>query len=599
MTIVRKLLVIILVAFSLVSCKKEPEIVLTPMEERLASMTLDEKLGQMLQAERNGLGLNKITNLNLGSVLSGGGSHPTPNTPQGWLSMIDSMQTAASRSTSGIPIVYGIDAVHGNNNLLGAVLFPQNIGLGATHDADLVERIGKAVAVQLQATGIAWDFAPCLAVAQDIRWGRTYESFSEDPQVVSALGTAFIKGLQSKGIMATAKHYLADGGTFYDAEKNAYQLDQGDVKLDEAAIRALHLVPYLSAINDGKVMSVMVSFSSINGDKMHASKYWITDVLKTELGFEGFVVSDWEAIHQLSGSLYNQVTAAVNAGVDMLMEPYQYVDVLSALKRAVNNKDISQERIDDAVLRILKAKEALGLFEEKTNNAVLDMAGDQALAREAVAKSQVLLKNDGVLPLKKSANILLIGPGADNAALQNGGWSFSWQGESDNSHFPNATTLLEAFTAVASANGGHIYTDPKDASKADVIVVVLAEKAYAEGVGDSTDLSLTGALAHPDNQEALAMARSAKKPVVTLLLSGRPLLVNDELPYWDAFVASFLFGTEAQGVTDVLYGDVDFSGTLSFSWPKTVEANLTSSMLSDRDMELVQFDIGSGLTFTK
>jgi len=596
MNTIKKILVILMMTIALSSCKKEPVVVLTPMEERLASMTLDEKLGQMVQAERNGLGLNKITNLNLGSVLSGGGSHPSPNTPEGWKKMIDEIQAAASRSTSGIPVVYGIDAVHGNNNLLGAVLFPQNIGLGSTHDPDLVERIGKAVAIQLKATRIAWDFAPCLAVVQDVRWGRTYESFSEDPLIVSALGAAFIKGLQSENIMATAKHYLADGGTLFDENKTSYMLDQGDAPLTDELIRAIHLKPYISAIDEGKVMSVMVSFSSINGDKMHASKKWITDVLKTELGFEGFVVSDWEAIHQLPGSLYNQVTAAINAGVDMLMEPYQYVEVLSAMKRAVNNNDISMERIDDAVLRILLAKEALGLFDENTDNTSLDQVGDQALAREAVQKSQVLLKNNGVLPLKKNANILLIGPGADNAALQNGGWSFSWQGESDNTHFPNATTLLDAFTQVAEANGGRIYTNPSDASKADVIVVVLAERPYAEGVGDTSDLSLTGALAHAGNAEALAMARATNKPVVTLLLSGRPLLVNEEIDHWDALVASWLFGTEAQGVTDVLYGDIEFTGKLSFTWPKTTQADTTSSMLPGRDLNDIQFEFGFGLT---
>ena len=397
--------------------------------------------------------------------------------------------------------------------------------------------------------------------------------------------------------MATAKHYLADGGTLFDDSKTSYMLDQGDAPLTDELIRAIHLKPYISAVEDGKVWSVMVSFSSINGDKMHASKKWITDVLKTELGFEGFVVSDWEAIHQLPGSLYNQVTAAVNAGVDMLMEPYQYVEVLSAMKRAVNNNDISLERIDDAVMRILLAKEKLGLFEENTDNTVLDQAGDQALAREAVQKSQVLLKNNGVLPLEKNTDILLIGPGADNAALQNGGWSFSWQGESDNTNFPNATTLLEAFTAVAEANGGHIYTNPADASKADVIVVVLAERAYAVGVGDTAVLWLSGALGQCGYAVALAIARASKKPVVTLLLSGRPLLVSDEIDHWDAFVASWLFGTEAQGVTDVLYGDVNFSGKLPFSWPNTVEANLTSSMLSDRDMNLIQYDIGTGLAY--
>lgn len=597
MNIVKKILVILMVTFSLASCKKEPVVVLTPMEERLAAMTLDEKLGQMIQAERNGLGSSKITNLNLGSVLSGGGSHPSPNTPEGWKTMINAFLSASRNSSSGVPLLYGIDAVHGNNNLLGAVLFPHNIGLGAANDADLTQRIGKAVAVQLKATQVAWDFAPCLAVVQDVRWGRTYESFSEDPQLVSALGTAFIKGLQSEGIMATAKHYLADGGTFFDDDKTSYPIDQGDAILDEATLRAIHLLPYVSAIEEGEVMSVMVSFSSINGEKMHASHTWITGVLKEELGFDGFVVSDWEAIHQLPGSLYNQVKDAVNAGVDMLMEPYQYVEVLSTLKRAVNNNDITLERIDDAVLRILKAKEKIGLFETQNNSVSLDLAKDQALAREAVAKSQVLLKNNGVLPLKKNANILLIGPGANNIALQAAGWSFSWQGETDSAHFPNGTSLLEAFTEVASANGGHIYTNPQDVSKADVVVVVLAEKAYAEGVGDSADLSLTGKLAHPDNESAITMAKASKKPVVTLLLSGRPLLVNDHLDDWDALVASWLFGTEAQGVTDVLYGDVNFSGKLPFTWPKTSEANLTSSMNPDRVLENIQFDIKTGLTY--
>jgi len=599
MIIVKRMLLVVMMILSLAACSKPVDNTPQTLEEKVAAMTLDEKIGQMVQAERNGLGENKVTNLNLGSVLSGGGSHPTPNTLEAWQKMVDGYVAASKNSSSTIPLIYGIDAVHGNNNLLGAVLFPHNIGLGATNDPVLLEKIGKAVGIQVKATHILWDFAPCLAVVQDVRWGRTYESFSEDPNIVSSLGTAFIKGLQSQGVMATAKHFLADGGTFFDDDKTAYQLDQGDALLDEATLRSIHLFPYISAIEDGEVLSVMVSFSSINGDKMHASNYWITTVLKGELGFEGFVVSDWEAIHQLSGSLYNQIVSSVNAGVDMLMEPYQYVEVLSTLKRAVNNKDIEQSRIDDAVLRILKAKDKLGLFDEQVITTTLDPVNDKILAREAVAKSQVLLKNSGVLPLSKSANILLIGPGADNVALQAGGWSFSWQGESDSAHFPNATSLHKAFTEVAEANGGHIYTDPKDISKADVVVVVLAEKAYAEGVGDTPDLSLTGLLAHPDNESALTMAHLSTKPVVTLLLSGRPLIVEPYLNDWDALVASWLFGTEAQGVTDVLYGDVEFTGKLPVSWPKTSEAHLTSSMLTDRDLSNVLFDIGSGLTVSK
>jgi len=596
MNIVRKVLVIVLVAFSLVSCKKEPEVILTPLEEKLASMTLDEKLGQMIQAERYSIDVTKIQNTNMGSVLSGGGSHPNPNTVQGWLDLTSDLNHGALSGSAELPLLYGIDAVHGHNNLKGAVLFPHNIALGATHDADLLERIGKATAVQLKATGISWDFAPCLAVVQDVRWGRTYESYSENTDLVSSLGAAFIKGLQSEGLMATAKHFIGDGGTVFDDTKNSYMLDQGNVTLSEAQIRDLFLPPYVAAIEEN-VLSVMVSFSSIDDEKMHASKYWITDVLKTELGFKGVVVSDWEAIHQLPGSLLSQVAASVNAGVDILMEPNAWRDVLGALKRAVENDMVPMSRIDDAVMRILYVKDELDL--ENFGSASLDDAGDKALAREAVAKSQVLLKNDGVLPLAKNADILLIGPGVNNAGLQNGGWSFSWQGESTGLNFPNATTLLAAFTEVATANGGHIYTDLKDASKADIVVLVLAEKPYAEGIGDTADLSLTGALAHEGNFDAIKQAQLTKKPVVTLLLTGRPLLVDEYLEDWDALVASWLFGTEAQGVTDVLYGDLPFSGTLSFTWPKTTEADQTSSMLPNRDMTKVQFDIGFGLTISK
>ncbi len=596
MIIAKRVLLVLLLSLSLMSCKKTPEIVLTPLEEKLASMTLDEKLGQMIQAERNAVNTAIINQLNLGSILSGGGSHPSPNTVDAWLALTTKMNNASKNGSAGLPLLYGVDAVHGHNNVEGLVLFPHNSALGATHDENLLERIGQAVGVQLRATGIAWNFAPCLAVVQDIRWGRAYEGFSEEPNLVASLGAAYIKGLQSEGIMATAKHYLADGGTDFDSSKNSYPIDQGNVSLTEAEVRALHLIPYIKAIQEGNVKSIMVSFSSINNQKMHGSKYWITTVLKEELEFDGIVISDWEAIHQLPGSLIYQVSSAINAGVDMLMEPYQYKEVLAVMKRAVENGTIKMERIDDAVMRILKVKDDLKLSTGLAS-ASIDMEGDKALAREAVAKSQVLLKNDGVLPLAKNTDILLIGPGIDNVGYQAGGWSFSWQGEKDNTHFPNATTLLEAFTAIAQANGARVYTQLKDASKADVVVLVLTEDPYAEGVGDTKTLSLTSGLAHPDNADAIRQAKLIKKPVITLLMSGRPLIVADELEHWDAFVMSWLFGTEAQGVTDVLYGDVNFSGTLSFTWPKIPEANTTSSMNPDRKPDDIQFEIGSGLTY--
>ena len=582
--------------FSLSACSKTPEEnPIDTLEERVAAMTLEEKLGQMVQAERNAASSAMVNDLNLGSILSGGGSHPNPNTPQGWLTMTTAFRNASLNSSSGIPVLYGVDAVHGHNNLLGAVLFPHNIALGATRDADLVERIGAAVAIQLKATGVPWNFAPCVAVVQDIRWGRSYESFGENTDLVSDLGVAFTKGLQGEGVLATAKHYIADGGTDFNPA-NGYPIDQGDVSVDEATIRSIHLPPYVALIDEADVHSVMVSFSSINGKKVHGSKYWVTDVLKSELGFEGLVVSDWEAIHQLPGSLTFQVAAAVNAGVDLLMEPYQYESVLTALKQAVNANAIKIERVDDAVLRILKVKEWLGLLDGPETAPSIDLAADQALAREAVAKSQVLLKNNGVLPLAKNTKILLVGPGVDNIALQAGGWSFSWQGESTSANFPNGTSILDAFTTVAEANGGSVTTDKSKINQVDVVVVVLAEKAYAEGVGDSPDLSLTGKMSHPDNASALNVAKLSKKPVVTLLLSGRPLIVTEELKNWDAFVMSWQFGTEAAGVTDVLYGDVPFTGKLPVTWPKTEEANLTSSMLLNRDTSLIEFDYGFGLT---
>ena len=555
-----------------------------------------EKALQLVQAERNNFTSNNTGEYNLGSVLSGGGSRPANDSVNSWKDMVEAYQ-----NSSTIPVIYGIDAVHGHNNLLGATIFPHNIGLGAANDDDLVRRIGIATGKEVSATGIHWNFAPTLAVVQDIRWGRTYESYSENPQIVSKLGAAYIQGLQSTGIAGTAKHFLADGGAVFGTGSGNYLIDQGDTQLEEAELRDIHLFPYLAAINEADVLTVMISYSSIDGKKMHASKYWITDVLKGELGFKGLVISDWEAIHQLPGSLYQQVVASMNAGVDMLMQPANWKETADALVRAVKNNDISRERLDDAYNRVMYVKEQLGILDgtfTAQDESVIHSTEHQALAREAVSKSLVLLKNEkDVLPLKKDAKILLIGPGADNAGLASGGWTYSWQGETTNTNLPQATTLKEAFEAVANEHGGMITTDVSLINEVDLVILALAETSYSEGFGDASDLSLGGSLMAPGNQEAIDFAKSSRKPVVTILTAGRPRLVHEELKNWDAMVMAWLYGSEAAGITDVLYGDINFTGKLPFSWPKSSTTDNTSSLSTNRDNDNILFDFGYGLKY--
>ncbi len=587
MTIRKFGLLIILTGMMISGCVSEP-----PVDEE---EVLRNKIAQLVQAERNNFTAQQIAEYPLGSVLSGGGSRPSDGSVDGWRRLVDGYQ-----KNSEISVIYGVDAVHGHNNLKGATIFPHNIGLGAANDEDLMRRIGVATAKEVSATGIHWNFAPTLAVVQDIRWGRTYESFSEDPTLVSRLGTAYIQGLQSAGIAATAKHFLADGATEFGSASGSYLLDQGDARVNEDEIRRVHLYPYIDAIEKGNVLTVMISYSSINGKKLHASKYWITDVLKGELGFKGVVISDWEAIHQLPGSLYQQIVASVNAGIDMLMEPFKWKETVDTMVRAVKNGDISKERIEDAYQRVMLVKEKLGLLDGSFNMAdpsVIHSQEHQDLAREAVAKSLVLLKNSGVLPLKKDAKILLIGPGADNAGLAGGGWTYSWQGETDGSNLPQATTLRQAFESVASEHGGFVTTDVSMISQVDLVVLALAEQPYAEGVGDATDLALNGSQMSDANKDALMLAKSSKKPVVTILTAGRPRVVTDELKDWDAFVMAWLYGSEAKGITDVLYGDLNFSGKLPFSWPKTSKTDDISSQDPNRDSANVLFEFGFGLKY--
>jgi len=555
----------------------------TRLEDLLSRMTLEEKIGQMTQVEKNSIAPEEVTAYFIGSILSGGGGSPPNNTAQGWAEMTDGFQRQALKTRLGIPLIYGVDAVHGHGNLHGATIFPHNIGLGAARDADLVERIGRATAEEMLATGVPWNFAPTVAVPQDIRWGRTYEGYSEKTEVVSALGTAYIRGLQgaSPRIVATAKHFIGDGGTTWGTSTtnilaHPYQLDQGDMRVDEATVRALFLPPYQAAIDAG-VQSIMVSFNSWDGTKMHAHQDALIDVLKGELGFTGFLISDWQAIDQIPGDYYSDVVSSINAGLDMIMVPYDYKTFFSTLKQAVEKGDVPVARVDDAVRRILRVKFTSGLFEHPFSDPTLLAAvGSDAhrrLAREAVRQSLVLLKNaNRTLPLSKDTPLLFVaGQAADDIGLQSGGWTIEWQGKAG--AITPGTTLLEAIRQTVSADTRVEYnrlgefdnfTDAQgNPQMAEVGLVVIGEAPYAEGVGDLDDLSLPAGSA-----ELIGRVRERSKTLVVILISGRPLIVTEELPLVDALVAAWLPGTEGQGVADVLFGDYEFTGQLPYTWPR-------------------------------
>jgi beta-glucosidase len=563
--------------------------------EILFDMSLDEKVGQMVQAERSSVTPTDVSTYYIGSILSGGGSHPNAfnNSADVWYQMVYDYQYAAVNSGANIPLIYGTDAIHGHNNLYGATIFPHNIGLGAANDPELVYEISKATAKEMLTTGITWNFAPALSIVQNIGWGRSYEGFSENPEIFESLTQSAIKGYEENGVSATAKHYLADGAT-------TNGIDQGDVNLSEQQLRDIHLIPYLEAIEAG-VDTVMISYSSINGVKMHEQTYWIQDVLKDELGFEGFVVSDWNAIQQLSGSYQEQVAKSINAGVDMLMEPYTWRDAIEAIKANVNANIISMDRINDAVSRIIRVKLESGLFEDpyaREDISTLYSEAHQALAREAVRKSLVLLKNDNQsLPLEKNESIYLTGTASDHVGYMSGGWTTYWQGNTS-ADIGVGTSIKDAMTSVLSENSGQIVNNINDAQ---TVVVVLSELPYSEGVGDNQILTLTGGNADPNNINALYVAQQAHqdgKNVVGILISGRPLLFEDYLQYFDSFVAAWLPGSEGGlGISDVIFGDYDFTGKLSYTWPKSIAYVGYNSNRENYDEGLVQFPYGYGLTY--
>jgi len=533
-------------------------------------MTLDEKMGQMTQGERASVTPAEVISLFLGSVLSGGGSAPGDNSPEAWLDMYDEYQKAALSTRLAIPIIYGQDGVHGVNNVKGATVFPHNIGLGATRDSDLLYRMGQVVAAELGAVGTTWTFAPCVAVPRDDRWGRTYEGFGETPEL-SVLGAEYVKGLQNAGYNAIgcAKHYMGDGGTIWGTGDSGYPIDQGDTQCDEATLRATHMQGYVAAIGAG-VGTVMVSYSSWNGEKMHGNKYLVTNVLKEELGFDGFIVTDWNAVQQLPGKFYDQVVASVNAGLDMFMMPTSYREFINTLRNAVNAGDVQMSRIDDAVTRILRVKTQFGLFDNPLSNRTLAQffgsAEHRQVAREAVRKSAVLLQNkNSILPLSKTSKVFVAGKHADDIGLQCGGWTISWQGQAGNT--TDGTTILSGIRAVVEAAGG-VVTYDADGNKAsgnDVAIVVVGEYPYAEGKGDASSLDLAS-----DQAAIIKKVQSQGVPVVVVVVSGRPVVLpSSDVTTYNAIVAAWLPGTEGAGIADVLFGDAKFVGKLPVSWPKS------------------------------
>jgi beta-glucosidase len=552
----------------------------------LAKMTLAEKIGQMTQPDQLFIkDRADIEKYFFGSVLSGGDSDPKTNTVEDWGAMYEDIQAHALKTRLKIPLLYGVDAVHGHSNVIGAVIFPHHVGLGATRDAKLVEQIGRLTALEVRATGINWAFAPCVAVPRDERWGRAYEGYGEDPTLVAELGEAEVRGMQGPNlsaptsVLACAKHYVGDGGTALGTGiPNAsepgghYPLDQGDTQLSEADLRRVHMQGYVTAIRAG-VASIMPSYSSWNGEKVSGDKRLMTDILKKELGFEGFLISDYNALDELPGDVSAQIERSINAGMDMVMVPERYVRFMETLTALVKDGKVPMSRIDDAVTRILRVKFAMGLMEPgksfKVDKQFLDAFGGashRAVARQAVRESIVVLKNEhNALPLARTAKrIHVAGVSANDLGDQCGGWTIKWQGQSGS---PTAgTTVLGAIQQIAGPNVKVTYSqDGTGADGADVAVVVVGETPYAEMLGDRRDLSLS-----ERDRSTIANAKKAGIPVVIVLFSGRPLIINDALEQADAFVAAWLPGTEGLGVADVLFGDYKPSGKLPVSWPRSM-----------------------------
>ena len=569
----------------------------------LSQMSLDEKIGQMTQVNKLSIDKNPqhIKELFIGSILSGGGESPKPNTPEAWANMTRVYQQQATQTRLAIPLIYGVDAVHGHGNVYGAVVFPHNIGLGASRDPQLIAEIAEITSREVAATGIHWNFAPAVSVARNLRWGRTYEGFSENTDLVRTLSSAYTSGLHNfrteKGarVLGTAKHFVGDGGTIWGSSHNSqFKIDQGDTPLSEDDLRQIHLPPYKDLIREG-VQSVMVSYSSWNQEFMHRHAYLIKDVLKGELGFDGLVVSDWLGVFWQDGETDAiKIENSINAGIDMVMAVDRYVDFIRILKSLVISGKVPMSRIDDAVRRILRVKYRVGLFTDPyfTNNYLSEVGSTahRKVARTAVSKSAVLLKNEGALPLSGEGKKLLIaGKGANNMGLQCGGWTINWQG-GDGDITPG-DTLLNAMQVSAPAGWAINYWEGIQQNVSgqglyDYGVVVAAEDPYAEGFGDKLRPKLKD-----EDLALLAQVKSQSKKTILIIYSGRPVEIGNADDLADAIVAAWLPGTEGLGLSDVLLGRQPFTGKLPYTWPKSFE-NYNGYPVAETN---IRFPFGHGI----
>ena len=587
--------------------KKSDLPVMDRVRDLMSYMTMEEKIGQMTQVERKFLdGDENISKYFLGSLLSGGGSAPKKNFPKSWADMYDRFQKVALSTRLGIPIIYGVDAVHGHNNVIGATIFPHHIGLGCTNNPKIVEDVYRATAVEVAATGIDWNFAPCLAVPRDERWGRTYEGFGETPEIVKSMAAAAVQGLQTddlKGqtsVLATAKHFLGDGGTAWGT--GLYKkMDHGDTKVSDQEMSEIHLAGYLPALEAG-VGSIMPSYSQVNGTYMHINKELLDGLLKRELGYKGFIVSDWAALERMVGhpDYKKNIIKGINAGIDMVMVPgavpdgnQSYQNFINLLSESIKEGLISADRINDAVARILKTKFEIGLFEKPfADRSLLNKVGSKehrAIARDAVKQSLVVLKNNGVLPISKDlGQIHVAGKNADDLGNQCGGWTITWQGESG--PLTKGTTIYEAIQVAVSSFTNVTYSkDGSGAKGANLGIVVVGETPYSEMMGDKETLQLD-----KKDLQAIENVRKAGVPVVVVIVSGRPLIIEDQVEKWDGLVAAWLPGSEGKGVTDVLFGDYNPTGRLSVSWPRSM--NQIPINFGDENYDPL-FEYGFGLSY--
>ena len=550
------------------------------VSELIDSMTLDEKVGQMTQIDQRFLDtITDLSTYSIGSLLSGGGSHPKVNEPQAWLDMYNKYQEETLKNRLGIPLIYGIDAVHGHNNVYGATIFPQNIGLGATNNPELVYKISEATSLEVAATGIDWTFSPCLSSPEDYRWGRTYEGFSSDPVLVEKLGKAAVEGYQNaltnsgKKVVACAKHFIGDGNTEFGTGMNGL-VDRGNTVLTTDELKEKLLPKYQAAI-DANVQTIMASYNSWNGVKCHGSKELLTDILKVDMGFEGFVISDWQGIDEIPGNYKSDIITSINAGVDMVMVSGQgqpYKKFMRLLKENVEEGSISMERIDDAVSRILKVKLRNGLFTnpivQNDNLQVIGSDDHRNIARQAVRESVVVLKNENLIPIsKESKSIVVAGRGADNLGMQCGGWTINWQGGQGD--ITIGTTILDGIKESVSTETKVIHSkDGTDLGNVsgDLAIVVIGEDPYTEFFGDKDNLDLL-----EEDIQTINNLKEKGYKVLVLLISGRPMNIADHLDNWDGFAAIWLPGTEGNGVSDILFGDFQSTGKLSYPWPINTE----------------------------